>query len=133
MEPTLRDQQLLIVDKLTYWRRDPRAGDLVMIVSPADPNQSLVRRLIAREGDTIQIRGGQLYINDQRVGDEYVPAEFRSHDDWGPAVVPSGFYFVLGDHRTESTDSRHWRFVPRRYIVGKVVAEWGAQRPEQVG
>jgi signal peptidase I len=54
----------------------------------------------------------------------FIPPEFRSHDNWGPQVIPEGYYFVLGDHRNNSSDSRHWSFVPKKYIVGRVQLRW---------
>jgi len=60
----------------------------------------------------------------QALKDDYVPAEFRSHDNWGPQVIPEGYYFVMGDHRNNSSDSRHWGLVPKKYIVGKVKVRW---------
>ena len=56
--------------------------------------------------------------------DDYVAAEYRSHDDWGPQVIPEGYYFVMGDHRNNSSDSRHWGMVPKKYIIGKVQLRW---------
>ena len=125
MEPGLKDQQRLIVDKLIYRVRQPRSGDVVMLYHPLDPNRLSAQRVIAREGDTVQIVAGSVYINDQPLSEDYVPSEFRSHDDWGPQVVPVGYYFVLGDHRNNSSDSRHWGYVPRKYIIGKIVARFG--------
>ena len=66
----------------------------------------------------------RVYVNDIPLHDEYVPPEFRSHDDWGPQVVQQGYYFVMGDHRNNSSDSRHWGPVPKKYIVGKVKVRW---------
>ena len=56
--------------------------------------------------------------------DDYVPSEFRSHDDWGPQMIQEGYYFVMGDHRNNSSDSRHWGLVPKKYIIGKVQVRW---------
>ena len=63
-------------------------------------------------------------MNDVPLHDDYVPLEFRSHDDWGPQVIQQGYYFVMGDHRNNSSDSRHWGPVPKKYIVGKVKVRW---------
>ncbi|MDH4064331.1 MAG: signal peptidase I, partial [Acidobacteriota bacterium] len=64
------------------------------------------------------------YVNDVPIPDSQVPPEYRSHDDWGPQVIPEGYYFVMGDHRNNSSDSRHWGFVPKKYIIGKVQLRW---------
>jgi signal peptidase I len=122
MEPALKDQQRVIVNRLVYWLRDPRSGDVVMVYHPLDPTKSLVERVIAREGDTVRIIAGNVYINDRPLSDDYVPSQFRGHDNWGPQIVPVGYYFVLGDHRNDSSDSRHWGYVPRKYVIGKIVA-----------
>ena len=121
MEPTAADEQRLIVNKLTYRLRDPRSGEIVMLYYPIDPNVVSIKRVIGRPGDTVRIIAGTVYVNGKPFGDDFVPSEFRSHDDWGPQVVPQGYYFVLGDRRYASSDSRHWGFVPRRYIIGKIV------------
>mgnify|MGYP003694804123 CR=1 FL=1 len=70
--------------------------------------------MIAEEGDTVRIVDGRVYVNDIPLQDDYVPSEFRSHDDWGPQVIPEGYYFVMGDHRNNSSDSRHWGMVPKK-------------------
>jgi len=124
MSPTLNDKDRLIVDKTAYRRGTPRRGDVVMLYYPLNPDRTFVKRVIAEEGDQIRIVDGHVYTNDVPVNDEHVPTEFRSHDDYGPQVVPQGYYFVMGDHRSNSSDSRHWGFVPRKYIIGKVVYRW---------
>lgn len=124
MAPTLQDQDRLVVNKLAYRLHDPQVGDIVMLLYPLDPDKSYVKRVIAREGDQLQIRDGRVIRNGIALDDAFVPPEYRGHDDWGPEIVPEGSYFVMGDHRTHSSDSRHWRYVPKKYIVGKVQLRW---------
>jgi signal peptidase I len=124
MAPTLEDHDRLIVNKLVYELGEPRPGDIVMLYYPLNPEKMFVKRVIAKEGDTVRIVDGRVYVNDIPLHDDYVPAEFRSHDDWGPQVIQQGYYFVMGDHRNNSSDSRHWGSVPKKYIVGKVKVRW---------
>jgi signal peptidase I len=124
MAPTLEDQDRLIVNKLAYRIGEPRRGDIVMLYYPLNPEKSFVKRVIAEEGDTVRIVDGRVYVNDVPLQDDYVPPEFRSHDDWGPQVIPEGYDFVMGDHRNNSSDSRHWGMVPKKYIIGKVQVRW---------
>ena len=124
MAPTLADQDRLIVNKFAYRVGEPQIGDIVMLYYPNDPKKSFVKRVIAEEGDQVRIVNGKVYRNDVLMDDSFVPAEFRSHDDWGPQVIPEGYYFVMGDHRNNSSDSRHWGFVPSKYIIGKVQLRW---------
>ena len=124
MAPTLADQDRLIVNKLAYRLGTPQVGDIVMLYYPLNPDKSFVKRVIAEEGDQIRIVDGRVYRNDVLINDDYVPTEFRSHDDYGPQVVPQGYYFVMGDHRNNSSDSRHWGYVPKKYIIGKVQLRW---------
>ena len=122
MEPTLEDQQRIIVNKLIYRTGAVHRGDIVMHYYPPNPEKLFVKRVIAEQGDSVRIDDGRVYVNDALLkDDDYVSAAFRSHDDWGPQVMPPGSYFVLGDHRNNSSDSRHWGYVPQRYILGKVV------------
>jgi signal peptidase I len=124
MAPTLADQDRLIVNKLAYRIGDPRRGDIVMLYYPVNPEKSFVKRVIAEENDVVRIVDGRVYVNDVPLRDDYVPPEFRSHDDFGPLVVQEGYYFVMGDHRNNSSDSRHWGLVPKKYIIGRVQVRW---------
>jgi signal peptidase I len=124
MAPTLEDQDRLIVNKLVYRISDPRRGDIVMLYYPVDPSKSFVKRVIAEEGDSVRIIEGRVYVNDVPLQDDYVPSEYRGHDDYGPRVVDPGYYFVMGDHRNNSSDSRTWGYVPKKYIIGKVQLRW---------
>ena len=126
MAPTLADQDRLIINKAAYMSLigEPQIGDIVMLYYPNEPEKSFVKRVIAAEGDQVRIVAGKVYRNDQLLDDSFVPPEYRSHEDWGPETVPDGYYFVLGDHRNSSSDSRSWGYVPKRYIVGKVQLRW---------
>jgi len=124
MAPTLADQDRLIVNKFAYRIGIPRRGDIVMLYYPINPDKSFVKRVIAEEGDTVRIVDGRVYVNDVPMDDSFVPPEFRSTDDYGPEVVKEGYYFVMGDHRNNSSDSRHWGLVPKKYIIGKVQLRW---------
>ncbi len=124
MAPTLEDQDRLIVNKLVYEIGEPQRGDIVMLYYPLNPEKLFVKRVIAKEGDTVRIEDGHVFVNDVPLQDDYVAPEYRSHDDWGPQIVQQGYDFVMGDHRNNSSDSRAWGSVPKKYIVGKVNIRW---------
>jgi signal peptidase I len=124
MAPTLEDQDRLIVNKFVYRIGEPRRNDIVMLYYPVNPDKSFVKRIIAEPGDEVHIIDGRVYVNDVPLKDDYVPPQYRSHDDYGPMHVREGYYFVMGDHRNNSSDSRHWGEVPKKYIIGKVQLRW---------
>jgi signal peptidase I len=124
MAPTLADQDRLVVNKVVYQFGPPRRGDIVMLYYPPDPDKSFVKRIIAEEGDSVKLVGGRVYVNDVPINDDYVPQNYRSHEDFERTVVKEGYYFVMGDHRNNSSDSRNWGEVPKRYITGKVQLRW---------
>jgi signal peptidase I len=124
MAPTLNDQDRLIVNKRVYRVGDPAIGDIVMLSYPLEPEKSFVKRVIASGGDEVRVEDGVLFRNGMRVEEPYVSDQHRSHDDWGPEVVPEDAFFVMGDHRNNSSDSRHWGFVPREYMLGRVTSRW---------
>jgi signal peptidase I len=124
MAPTLEDRDRLIVNKLVYEFSDPSPGDVVTFYYPPNPARMFVKRVIAREGDTVQIVDGRVLVNHQPLRDDYVAPAYRDHDNWGPQVIDQGYDFVMGDHRNDSFDSRDWGLVPKRYIVGKVNVRW---------
>ena len=124
MAPTLADQDRLIVNKFIYRISAPRKGDIVMLYYPVNPDKSFVKRVIAEEGDQVRIVDGKVFVNDVPMPDEFVIPEHRSHDDYGPKVIQEGYYFVMGDHRNNSSDSRHWGEVPKKYIIGRVQLRW---------
>jgi signal peptidase I len=124
MEPTLHDQDRLVVNKLAYQLHDPEVGDIVMLLHPANPDQSLVKRIVAAPGDTVAFRAGVMLRNDVVVDEAFVPPGLRSFEDRAPKLVPEGFYFVLGDHRNNSSDSRTFGPVPKKYIRGRIQLRW---------
>ena len=124
MSPTLNDQDRLVVNKRAYRASDPAIGDIVLLRYPLNPEKMFVKRVIAAGGDELQIVDGVVFRNGGRVDEPYVLEASRSQDGWGPLVVPEGMYFVLGDRRNNSSDSRHWGHVPREYILGRVALRW---------
>ena len=124
MEPTLENNDRLVVNKFAYQIGEPQVGDIVMLYSPLQPEKALVKRVIAQAGDEVRIVNGRVFRNGVLVDDSFVAPQFRSHDDWGPQVVPEAHYFVMGDHRNNSYDSRDWGFLPKKYIAGKVQVRW---------
>ncbi len=126
MAPTLENHDRLLVNKFAYlsYVGEPQIGDIVMLSYPVIPTKSFVKRVIASENQTVRMVDGKVFVNDMPVNDSFVPPEYRGHDDYGPVVVPEGYYFVMGDHRTNSSDSRDWGFVPKKYIIGRVQLRW---------
>jgi signal peptidase I len=124
MQPTLHDQDRLIVNKLAYRWHAPQIGDIVMVASPEEPDKMLVKRIVAAPGDVVRSLHGRLYRNDVAISDQFVEKDYRSSDTWGPEFVPRGHFFVMGDHRSNSADSRAFGPVPARYVIGKVEMRW---------
>jgi signal peptidase I len=124
MEPTLENRDCLLVDRLSYEVGTPQQGDIVTLYYPADPDRVFIKRLIATEHQSVRIVNGQVFVDESSLRDDYVDSAFRSHENWGPERVDEGYYFVMGDHRNDSSDSREWGFVPRKYVIGKVTLRW---------
>ena len=128
MEPTLQIQDYIFASKLSYRFQEPKRGDIVVFKYPRDTTRYFVKRLIAVGGETVAFRNSQLYINGTLVPEDYLPAGLRT-PDYGPVEVPEGNYFMMGDNRNNSSDSREWGFVPRNLIVGKeIFIYWPPQR-----
>lgn len=123
MMPTLIDQERIFINKFIYkfGLGEIRPGDMVVFWSPPDPTKSYIKRVIGVPGDTIRIDRGTVYVNDQYLEESYVPEEFRDMQSMSTIVVPENEFFVLGDHRSSSNDSRSWGTVPRSLIYGKAV------------
>ena len=123
MMPTLTDQERIFINKFTYHfgLGDIRRGDMVVFWFPLDPQKSYIKRVIGTPGDRVSIDAGQVFVNGKALSEEYVPDEYRDRVTWEEHRVPQNEFFVLGDHRSSSSDSRTWGFVKREAIYGKAV------------
>ena len=119
MQPVLMDQERIFVNRFIYQFADISHGDVVVFRYPRDVNKSFIKRILAVPGDEIEIRAGMVYLNGRRLDEPYVPPEFLDKRSYPRTIVPPDRYFVLGDHRNSSNDSRNWGFVDKRLIYGK--------------
>jgi signal peptidase I (EC:3.4.21.89). Serine peptidase. MEROPS family S26A len=147
MKPTLLVGDFILVNKLVYRFSEPQRGDIVVFKYPIDPNIDFIKRIIALPGEEVEVRNNQVFINGKplpliEVGrgeengvrkviyEEVLPEGIKhkvqfyedfpfSKRDFGPVVVPPNHYFVMGDNRDNSEDSRYWGFLPKENIVGK--------------
>ena len=119
MEPLLRDGDRIVVNKLVYRLGDIGRGDVVVFWYPRDPSVSFIKRVVGRPGDRVEIRGGRLLVNGKPVNEAYLPSAYLDEDTHPATDVRPGYYFVLGDHRRSSNDSRSWGEVPEKYIYGR--------------
>jgi signal peptidase I len=157
MEPTLLIGDFLLVNKLVYTapstalertilpRRDIRRQDIVVFKYPKELNKDFVKRVIALEGEKIEVKDKQVFINDQPLAesykvhndtqvftkDGYYHYDDAIRDNFGPVVVPPGHCFVMGDNRDNSMDSRYWSFLPLSYIKGKPWVIYFSYRAER--
>ena len=123
MMPSLFDQERLFINQFSYkfGLGDIKRGDTVVFWFPEDTTKSYIKRVIGLPGDTIAVEDGYVLVNGKKLVENYVPPEYRDDRSYSARVVPANEYFVLGDHRVSSNDSRAWGFVPRNYIYGKAV------------
>ncbi|MFL6450277.1 MAG: signal peptidase I [Bryobacteraceae bacterium] len=133
MMPSLFDQERLFINQFTYKFKlgDIKRGDTVVFWFPEDTTKSYIKRVIGLPGDTVEVEDGYVLINGTKLVENYVPREYRDDRSYSKRVVPPDEYFVLGDHRVSSNDSRAWGFVPRNYIYGKAVFVFWP--PEKIG
>lgn len=118
MEPTLHNNQRVLVNRLAYKLGEPQRGDVIVFLYPHDQTQEYIKRIIGLPGDRVQVRDGEVFINDQRLIEPYIAAAPRYQSDW---TVPENTLFVLGDNRNNSHDSHNWGPVPMDLVVGKAM------------
>ncbi|HEX2711044.1 MAG TPA: signal peptidase I [Candidatus Acidoferrales bacterium] len=125
MAPLLSDQERIFINKFVY-RFEPIArGDVVVFWYPLDRSKSFIKRVVGLPGETVEIRQGRVYVDGQRLEEPYLPLRFTDTTTYGPVRVPEEEYFVMGDHRASSNDSRVFGPVASEYIYGRAVfAYW---------
>jgi signal peptidase I len=128
MLPRLEDRDRLFINKLVYRISAIERGDVVVFHYPRDPEKSYIKRVIALPGDRLRIDHGVVWLNGKRQTEAYVPEEYRDTRSMTEIVVPEGSYFMMGDHRSVSSDSREFGPVDRDLVYGKaVLVYWPAR------
>jgi signal peptidase I len=127
MLPTLHDGERLIVNKLVYYKIERfswghvNRGDVIVFWYPKNPDKSYVKRVIGLPGDIVELRNGIVYVNDQVMHEFYLDGSYnQAAGNLSPQKVEDHYYFVMGDNRDNSSDSRYWGLVPEKYVYGKV-------------
>jgi signal peptidase I len=141
MMPKLFDQDRIFVNKFIYplreWLgdREPiKRGDIVVLLFPDDPSKSYIKRVVGLPGEKLQIENGRLYVDGTLIDEPYLNTDYVSFDEEGPTEVKAHHYFVMGDNRRNSSDSRAWGLVPEKYIYGKAIFRYYPFLPfEHVG
>lgn len=121
MMPSLDDQERIFINKFVYRIEPIQRGDIVVFRYPRDPQKSFIKRVIGVAGDHVRIVDGRVYLNGKMLVEDYVPRIYRDDRSYPDVVVPQDCYFVLGDHRSLSNDSRDFGPVDSTYIYGKAV------------
>ncbi|MGC9291117.1 MAG: signal peptidase I [Acidobacteriaceae bacterium] len=121
MMPELRDQERLFINKFAYHFEQVQRDDVVVFQYPLDRQKSYIKRVIAGPGDTLRIDDGQVYVNGKAIREPYVPTRYRDQRSYPETTLAANEYFVMGDHRSISSDSRDFGPVDRKLIYGKAV------------
>src|SRR5271156_1991128 len=125
MAPLLSDQERIFINKFVYRFEPIERGDVVVFWYPLDRSKSFIKRVVGLPGETIELRRGHLFLDSRELAESYVPASFFDGSSYGPLQIPANGYFVMGDHRDSSNDSRMFGAVSREFIYGKAVfAYW---------
>lgn len=127
MEPNYHDGEYLVVDELSYALGDIKRGDVVVLHYPLNPSEFFIKRVVGLPGETVVIHDGKVYIRragsttEEQLDESYISSKTLTQADRSEYVVHEGNYFVLGDNRLHSSDSRYWGLLDRRYVVGKAL------------
>ena len=105
--------------------REVRRGDIIVFRYPEEPEVDYIKRVVGLPGETLEVRSGMVYVNDKALEEPFVEPKYRDRNSaWGPRVIPPDCFFVMGDHRNNSRDSRYWGYVPRHFIKGRAFIIW---------
>jgi signal peptidase I len=125
MAPLLSDQERIFINKFVYRFEPIQRRDVVVFWYPLDHSKSFIKRVIGLPGESVEIRQGTVYVNGRAIDEPYVPTQYEDLSDYGPMRVPKDSYFVMGDHRISSNDSRVFGPVASKFIYGRAVfAYW---------
>ena len=124
MQPNFPDAEYLLTDKVTYRFKSPQRGDVIVFEAPVANGDEYIKRIIGLPGETVSVRGGKVYVNDTLLNESYLAASVYTTggmflEDGASMVVPENNFFVLGDNRPYSSDSRTWGFVKKSEITGR--------------
>lgn len=121
MHPTFPDAEYLLTEKVSYYRTDPQRGDVIVFKPPISDDE-FIKRVIALPGETVSILGGKVFVNDKLLKEDYIKVDTNGAgflSDGLKYTVPAGNYFVMGDNRPHSSDSRAWGPITKKVITGK--------------
>lgn len=119
MEDTIKAGSRILINRLAYQNETPKRGDIVSFYCPDEPDTLYLKRVMALPGETIEGKDGEVYVDGTQLEEPYIKA--KSYQDFGPYTVPDSMYFMMGDNRNRSRDSRAWKnkFVDKGAIIGK--------------
>lgn len=121
MMPRLSNHERIFINKFVYRFEPVQRGDVVVFRYPLDPSKSYIKRVIGLPGERVTIVEGRVLINAKPLAEFYLPSQYLDRQSYPPTIVAPGHYYVLGDHRESSNDSRVWGTVDEKYIYGKAV------------
>ena len=121
MQPNLADQERIFVNKFVYHLSDIQREDVVVFWYPKDRSKSFIKRVIGLPGEIVEVRQGIVYVDGKPLQEPYLLSEYADYYSYPPVKVGWDSYFVMGDHRNSSNDSRHWGCVPTSSIFGKAI------------
>jgi signal peptidase I len=141
MQPTLLIGDRILIDLDCYANTDPRRGDLVVFKNPEDPSRDYIKRIVAIPGDTFELKDNKLYIYGQLLNEPYAQytgsalnkKPLEPVEKLGPYVVPKDKYFMLGDNRDQSIDSRSWGYIDKKLIRGKAIFVYWSGKLDRIG